>query len=103
MPSIASKSASAAPLVQFDPTTPIPDDVALGNIGRQLLSEWTDGARVAKTGTACDAAVPGAVLLTDAVLIVDGVERPVLISGVPADGTIAALDPDTCVVVVTGR
>ena len=77
--------------------------MALGVIGRQLLNEWKDGLRVTKAGTACDATVPDAVMLTDAVLTVDGVDRPVLIAGDPADEMISALDPDSCVVIMTGR
>ena len=87
----------------FDPTTPIPDEVALGRIGRQLLSEWKAGLRVTKTGTACDAAIPDAVLLSDAVVTVNGADRAVLIAGNPEDENISALDPASCVVIVTGR
>jgi hypothetical protein len=102
-PATTATASEALPPIQFDPTTPIPDELALGVIGRQLLSEWRNGLRVTKTGTSCDATVPEAVLLTDALLNIDGVDRPVLIAGNPADDTISALDPDTCVVVVTGR
>jgi hypothetical protein len=87
----------------FDPDTPIPDELELGRVGRQLLAEWTAGARESKVGTPCDATGPDIVLLSDALLIVQGVARPVLIAGNPTDNQVTALDPDTCVVVATGR
>ncbi len=102
-PATSLAASEAGPVVEFDPTTPISDEVALGRIGRQLLTEWKDGLRVTKTGTACDATPPDVVLLTDAVLTVDGADRAVLIAGNPVDETIDALDPDSCVVIMTGR
>jgi hypothetical protein len=87
----------------FDPNTPIADEFELGRVGHQLLAEVAAGSRLAKAGTPCDASVPDAVLLSDALLIVDGTPRPVLLAGNPATDETFALDPGTCVVVVTGR
>jgi hypothetical protein len=87
----------------FDPSTPIPNDVELGRIGRQLLAEWVAGSRESKTGTPCDGSIPDVVLLSDAVLIVDGAARPVLAAGNPETRETFALDPGTCVVVATGQ
>jgi len=87
----------------FDPSTPIPNDVELGRIGRQLLAEWVAGSRESKTGTPCDGSIPDVVLLSDAVLIVDEAARPVLVAGNPETRETFAFDPDTCVVVATGQ
>jgi hypothetical protein len=87
----------------FDPSTPIPNDVELGRIGRQLLTEWEDGSRDSKTGTPCDASIPDAVLLSDALLIVDGAVLPVLVAGNRQTRETFALDPDTCVIIATGQ
>ena len=92
-----------ASLAPFDPNTPIADELELGRIGRQLLTEWEAGARVSKTGTPCDASIPDVVLLSDALLIVDGAAQPVLVAGNPETRETFALDPDTCVVVMTGQ
>jgi hypothetical protein len=88
---------------QFDPRTPIADDIELGRVGRQLLAEWQSGTRESKVGTPCDNTVAGAVLLSDAVVIVDGATRSVLIAADPGTDKVLALDPDSCVVVMTGR
>jgi hypothetical protein len=96
-------TASDAGVQPFDPNTPIADEFELGRVGRQMLAEVSAGSRLAKAGTPCDASVPDAVLLSDALLIVDGTPRPVLLAGNPATDETFALDPDTCVVVVTGR
>jgi hypothetical protein len=99
----AASAAGAADPPTFDPNTPIPNELELGRIGRQLLTEWEAGERVSKTGTACDATSPDVVLLSDALFIVDGVARPVLIAGNRATAETFAVDPDTCVVIATGR
>jgi hypothetical protein len=96
----AGDAGSPAP---FDPSSPIPNDVELGRIGRQLLAEWVAGSRESKTGTPCDGSIPDVVLLSDAVLIVDDAARPVLVAGNPETRETFALDPDTCVVVATGQ
>jgi negative regulator of sigma E activity len=96
----AASDASPAP---FDPNTPIPDELELGRIGRELLAELTAGTRTTMTGTACDSTVTDLVVLSDAVLIVDGAARPVLVAADRATDETFALDPDTCVVVATGR
>ena len=87
----------------FDPDSPIPNEVELGRIGRQLLAEVVAGSLASKTGTPCDGSIPGVVLLSDAVLIVDGVARPVLIAADRNNDHTFALDPDTCVIVATGQ
>jgi hypothetical protein len=88
---------------QFDPNTPIPDEVELGRIGRLLLAEWRSGTRETKVGTPCDTTLPGAVLLSDAFVIVDGTTRNVLIAADPESDEAFALDPVSCAVVMTGR
>jgi hypothetical protein len=100
----AESSAAGAvnPPPPFDPNTPIADELELGRIGRQLLTEWEAGARVTMTGTPCDASIPDVELLSDALLIVDGVAQPVLVAGNPETLETIALDPDTCVAVMTG-
>ena len=97
----AENDAAGAP-PPFDPNTPIADELELGRIGRQLLTEWEAGARVTMTGTPCDASIPDVELLSDALLIVDGLAQPVLVAGNPETLETIALDPDTCVVVMTG-
>jgi len=87
----------------FDPNTPIPDDVTLGRVGRQLLAQLAAGSLARKTGPVCAGSNPDVVVLSDAVLIVDGVARPVLIAGNPTNDDTLALDPDTCVIVATGQ
>jgi hypothetical protein len=87
----------------FDPNTPIPNELELGRVGRQLLAEWEDGSRDSKTGTPCDASIPDAVLLSDALLIVDGTARPVLVAGNRETRETFALDPTTCVIIATGQ
>jgi len=99
----AATAAASGTFAQFDPTTPITDDVELGQIARQLLAEWQSGARQSKVGTPCDASIPGAVLLSDGVVIVNGATRAVLIAANPQTDDTFALDPDSCVVVMTGR
>ena len=94
-------AASAPP--PFDPNTPIPNELELGRIGRQLLAEWEVGSRDSKTGTPCDASIPDVVLLSDALLIVDGAPRPVLVAGNRETRETYAVDPDTCVIVMTGQ
>jgi hypothetical protein len=43
------------------------------------------------------------VLLSDALLIVDGATRPVLVAGNRETRETFAVDPDTCVIVMTGQ
>jgi len=102
--STAAASAAGAASIPppFDPNTPIADELELGRVGRQLLTEWEAGARVTMTGTPCDASIPDVELLSDALLIVDGLAQPVLVAGNPETLETFALDPDTCVVVMTG-
>ena len=97
----AAGAADVAP--PFDPNTPIADELELGRIGRQLLTEWESGERVTMTGTPCDATGPDVVLLSDALFIVDGVAKQVLIAADRATEETFAVDPDTCVIVVTGQ
>ena len=99
----AAESDAAGAPPPFDPNAPIADELELGRVGRQLLTEWEAGERVSKTGTPCDASSPDVVLLSDASLIVDGAARPVLVAGDPETRETFALDPDTCVVVMTGQ
>jgi len=95
-------AAEASIVAPFDANTPIPNELELGRIGRQLLTELAEGSRVPMTGTPCDARIPDVVLLSDALLIVDGAALPVLVAGNPATDETFALDRDTCVVVATG-
>jgi hypothetical protein len=67
-----------------------------------LLAEWRDGTRLTKIGTACDGSLPDVVLLSDAVVVVNGASRPVLLAGNPTSDETFALDPETCVVLMTG-
>jgi hypothetical protein len=97
----AAGAVSAPP--SFDPNRPIPNELELGRIGRQLLAEWEVGLRDSKTGTPCDASIPDVVLLSDALLIVDGATRPVLVAGNRETRETFAVDPDTCVIVMTGQ
>jgi len=97
----AAGDASSPP--PFDPNTPIPNELELGRVGRQLLAELVAGSRESKTGTPCDGSIPDVVLLSDAVLIVDDAARPVLVAGNPETRETFAIDPDTCVVVATGQ
>jgi hypothetical protein len=99
----APETTEAASVTMFDPSTPIPDAPELGRVGRQLLTEWEQGARVSMTGTPCAGSIPDVVLLSDALLVVDGTSRPVLVAGNPATDETFALDPESCVVVLTGR
>jgi len=99
----ATTAATAGGAAPFDPDSPIPNEVELGRVGRQLLSEVVEGSRASMTGTPCDGSIPGVVLLSNAVLIVDGVARPVLVVADRNNDHTFALDPDTCVIVATGQ
>ena len=54
------------------------------------------------SGTACDGTPPDVVLLSDALLIVDGASRAVLVAANPQNDETVALDPVTCAVVANG-
>lgn len=101
--SAATTAATATSLAQFDPTTPIADELELRRIARELLSAWQSGARDEQRGTGCDGAVPDVVLLSDGLLIVDGADRAVLIAANPHTGDTFALDRGTCAVIMAGR
>jgi hypothetical protein len=97
----AASEAGAPP--PFDPDSPIPNEFELGRVGRQLLAEFVAGSRASLTGAPCDGSIPGVVLLSHAVLIVDDVARPVLVAADRNNDDTFALDPDTCVIVATGK
>ena len=101
----ASRAAPATTTVAaaFDPATPIADEVELGRVGRQLLAEFTAGALAPRSGTPCDQTIPDVVVLSDALLMVGGDARPVLVAGNPDTQETFAIDPETCLVLATGR
>jgi hypothetical protein len=99
----AAPATTTAAAAAFDPATPIADEVELGRVGRQLLAEFTAGALAPRSATPCDQTIPDVVVLSDALLMVGGEARPVLVAGNPDTQETFAFDPETCLVLATGR
>ena len=72
-----------------------------------MRNDVVHGAVAALSGcaaaTPCDGTIPGTVVLSDALVVTAGGNRSVLIAGDPDIDKAFALDPTSCVVVMTGR
>lgn len=96
----ATMSTGAPP---FDLATPIPDEVTLGIVGRQLLEQANaqPSATTARTTTdaACEDDAEARTILGEGSYLRDDVAVPILIAVDETTAKIVAVDPATCAVV----
>jgi hypothetical protein len=101
----SAESTTSAGAPPFDPNVPIPDEITLGIVGRQLIasqsSPQVDDESVRSTiETACDDdAEQPRTILAEGSYLRDGAAIPILIAVDASNDKIVAIDPESCNVV----